>query len=521
MQMTTLRLYKFLALVASLLGGVHAAAPPPPPPLSLDRMLVVGAARITTTLYLDPGAKIGTLEDSVLWGYGMELSLLCRSTWGTSWTAFAHLPLVDTPNVWYIPLATPLGSWPYQQGDSLLCELWECDGGGGCDPAVPAVLPNATTGDDFLGSALLTMAAYKPDYSYTLNFFLNGTQTGTLYMECSNCAALWARPGGWVNPYPPPPPAPTAAPAQPPAPTAAPAQPPAPTTSPAQPPAPTAAPAQPPALPANGGSSPASSWPPPPASSGAPGIPPPASSGAPGMPPPASSGATGIPPPAVQTPALPPARPLPQPPLPSPPAPGVSAFDGPPDSSSSPPVSPPALPLPPAPAVPGGSGDGDVASSAPPPPAAASSSLLPPVGDALQRSSPPPGSPAASGQAASSPPQAPPPASPIAPPPSSSVLAQAINKASKTAKGVLVGVTVAVAFLVTALLLSLGFCLVRRWRRRQVADQEPPEDSFGGIPAVPTVLHLRVDKPADADAAMRALGAPAAMVTTPWRPSGA
>lgn len=132
-------------------------------------MLVVGAARVTTTAYLDAGAKIGTLEDSselpdhpghvhspvdsnaakcmgfacrsreeqpdgwwathvrqpckaragvqaasvtaltpdtaaaalaVFWGYGMELSVLCRSTWGTQWTAFTHLSLVDTPNIW-------------------------------------------------------------------------------------------------------------------------------------------------------------------------------------------------------------------------------------------------------------------------------------------------------------------------------------------------------------------------------------------------------------------------------------
>lgn len=40
-----------------------------------------------------------------------------------------------------------------------MCELWECDGG--CDPAVPAALPNATAGDDLLGSALLGMAAYQ------------------------------------------------------------------------------------------------------------------------------------------------------------------------------------------------------------------------------------------------------------------------------------------------------------------------------------------------------------------------
>lgn len=98
---------------------------------------------------------------------------------------------------------------------------------------------------------------------------------------------------------------------------------------------------------------------------------------------------------------------------------------------------------------------------------------------------------------------------------------QTVKKGSKTASGVLIGVAAAVGLLATALLLSLGLYLRRCLRQRKVADQGQPEHSQGDGPAVPDVLHLRVDKPADAAAVMRALGAPAAMVATPWRPSGA
>ncbi|KAL4422802.1 hypothetical protein ABPG75_008999 [Micractinium tetrahymenae] len=359
------KLVSLLTLLAALLGTA-LGAPPPPPPAALERVLVVGAARVSTTAYLDPGAKFGSLEDSVLFGYAMELALMCRSTWGTPWTIFSHLPLVDTPNIWYIPLAVPLGTWPSQQGDTLLCQLWECDGAGGCDPSAPAALPNATAGDDLLGSALLSMAAFKPDYSYQLDFFLNGTQTGSLYMECSNCTAL------------------------------------------------------------------------------------------------------------------------------------VLAFNGPPDADSTPPVSPGSPTPPPQ--------DGMLA--LPPPPW-----LLP---------APAPGSGTSDATPPAAPPSllAPPPPPPVAPSPSG--LSQGIKKASKSARGVLTGVAVVVGFLVTALLLSLGLCLLRHLRHRgKVADQEQSNGGQGGAPPVPDVLRLRVDKPADADAVMRALGAPAAMVSTPWRPDSA
>jgi hypothetical protein len=42
-----------------------------------------------------------------------------------------------------------------------VCDLVECDGGGGCDPSKPAVRPNITAGDDFLGSAVLPMSSFK------------------------------------------------------------------------------------------------------------------------------------------------------------------------------------------------------------------------------------------------------------------------------------------------------------------------------------------------------------------------
>jgi hypothetical protein len=47
-------------------------------------------------------------------------------------------------------------------GDSLVCQLWECDGGvGGCDPAQPAALPSAAAGDDLLGQATLQLSVYQ------------------------------------------------------------------------------------------------------------------------------------------------------------------------------------------------------------------------------------------------------------------------------------------------------------------------------------------------------------------------
>lgn len=341
----------------------------------------------------------------------------------------------------------------------------ECEHLRGSTPGLDSQLLLAMSRCRDHGAPPISPALPQPDYSYELDFFLNGTQTGTLYMECSNCTALWARPGGWVNPYPPPPPAPSAAPAPPAAP------------------------------PASSGNSPALMQPPPPAGSGAQSSPPLAPVLA--MPPPPSANPGSSPPASVQTQAPPPSRPPPQPPMQSPPAPAVSAFDGPPDASSAPPASSDPLP----------------------PPPTASPSAFPRPTAAAQQHSPPP--PAAIGQAGS--PQAstllPASPSPPSPPPAPSSWAQGIKKAAKSASGVLIGVAVAVGFLVTALLLSLGFCLLRRWRRRKVADQEHSECSHGGGPDVPNVLHLRVDKPAEAAAAMRALGAPAAMVATPWRPS--
>ena len=59
----------------------------------------------------------------------------------------------------YVPLQYDLGAWPLEAGDALVCQIWECDGGEGCDPAKPTVLPAAS--DDFIGAATLAMSDYR------------------------------------------------------------------------------------------------------------------------------------------------------------------------------------------------------------------------------------------------------------------------------------------------------------------------------------------------------------------------
>ncbi len=83
-----------------------------------------------------------------------------RSPWfpASSWRLFRHLTLVDTPNIWYLPLAYAMGDWAPEAGDTLICEAWECDDG--CDPANPALLPDPAL-DDYIGQAILTMGAFR------------------------------------------------------------------------------------------------------------------------------------------------------------------------------------------------------------------------------------------------------------------------------------------------------------------------------------------------------------------------
>ncbi|PSC76181.1 MFS general substrate transporter [Micractinium conductrix] len=199
-------------------GACRAAAaaappPPPPPPPPLDRTLTVGGARfLSTAPYIDSGAPLfgaGLLDNALsLVSTSAEIAVVCRPPAGGTWSLFEHLAIVDTPGIWYLPMATVLGTWPPQYGDLLACFMFECDGG--CDPSVPDRLPDPAA-DDLLGAAPLPMAGFQGSSSVMLNFTLNGVATANLLMECNNCSALWARTGGWVNPYassPPPPPPP-------------------------------------------------------------------------------------------------------------------------------------------------------------------------------------------------------------------------------------------------------------------------------------------------------------------------
>ena len=84
-----------------------------------------------------------------------------------------------------------------------------------------------------------------------------------------------------------------------------------------------------------------------------------------------------------------------------------------------------------------------------------------------------------------------------------------------TAKGVSVGLIAGLAaagMLLAAAAAVTAWCC---WRRRQAVQ---PAEAAVGCAKEGDVLKIHVEKPADADHAMRSLHAPAALVTTPWRP---
>ncbi|KFM28482.1 hypothetical protein F751_5709 [Auxenochlorella protothecoides] len=111
----------------------------------------------------------------------------------------------------YFPMSTLIGSWPLQAGDNLVCELWECDGGvGGCDPAKPSLLPNATAGDDRLGELTLGMDDYAAQLTLTSSFNTSATNAAAgVMLECDECWQLWRdNNGAWVLAPVPSPPAP-------------------------------------------------------------------------------------------------------------------------------------------------------------------------------------------------------------------------------------------------------------------------------------------------------------------------
>jgi hypothetical protein len=126
-------------------------------------------------------------------------------------------------------------------------------------------------------------------------------------------------------------------------------------------------------------------------------------------------------------------------------------------------------------------------------------------------------------------PPLPPPPTPPAPALAGSEvnLLEPFKAAGKGISTALIAVLASIGALLAVLLAALAYCAWRRgWgccagRKRQ---QEPPaagadegEEKLEG--AMP-VLRIRVEKPAHADQAMKAMHAPAAFVATPWRPQG-
>lgn len=95
----------------------------------------------------------------------------------------------------YVPLQYKMGNWSLEAGDALVCELWECDGG--CDPARPLARPNATAGDDLIGTGTLLFSSFASGATQQVNMYRNGVETGNIQVECSACTFA----AGFVNPY--------------------------------------------------------------------------------------------------------------------------------------------------------------------------------------------------------------------------------------------------------------------------------------------------------------------------------
>ena len=140
-----------------------------------------------------------------------QLSMLCYSPRVSpqKWSLFTHMPSVIYPIIWYYPLEYSLGDWKYEYGDTLVCQLWECDGAkDGCHPDRPLSLPNADAGDDLLGQATLSMGSFQILGSSLLNMTVPrngkgtfGSQAASFLLECKGCRTLWQRDPSWVNPF--------------------------------------------------------------------------------------------------------------------------------------------------------------------------------------------------------------------------------------------------------------------------------------------------------------------------------
>ena len=171
---------------------------------------------------------MGCLPVAIVWNLfslPAELGLLCYSPWypQATWSLWTLLTMVTTPHIMYIPTNYTLGTWALEAGNTLTCELWECDGGpgvwrgggglaggwrlvwgtpavwaptrrltllpasplphplaGGCSPTTPTMLPNASAGDDILGTATVVMGAYRLEFAVPWSFTAaNGSNTTT------------------------------------------------------------------------------------------------------------------------------------------------------------------------------------------------------------------------------------------------------------------------------------------------------------------------------------------------------
>lgn len=139
------------------------------------------------------------------------MSMLCYSPIvdPQKWSLYTHMPSVMYPIIWNYPLEYTLGDWKYEYGDSLICQLWECDGAeGGCNPDKPNLLPSKEAGDDLLGQATLSMGSFQILGSSLLNMTVPkggkgivGRQAATFLLECQGCRRLWQQNPSWVNPY--------------------------------------------------------------------------------------------------------------------------------------------------------------------------------------------------------------------------------------------------------------------------------------------------------------------------------
>ena len=106
-------------------------------------------------------------------------------------------------------------------------------------------------------------------------------------------------------------------------------------------------------------------------------------------------------------------------------------------------------------------------------------------------------------------------------------LVEPIKAAGKGISTALNAVLASIGALLAVLLAALAFCAWRRWgccrccgagRKRQGEPPAAADDDEEKLEGARPVLRIRVEKPAHAEQAMKALHAPAALVATPWRP---